>query len=188
MGEKISFNSSEYNTDILENVLSTMIKQYKHSGKDEVVICGIGTDKAIFDSVGCLVGSILEEKHICKKIKIYGTLEYPLHALNLENRIEKIYKDHKDAFVIGVDASIGNDDKFNFKDIILRKCGVKAGKGAGKNLPEVGDISLVGIVNESNDSPFFLEYMCRSVRLFDIYSIAQVIAEIIMKFDERIGA
>ena len=40
-------------------------------------------------------------------IFIYGTLNEPVHAKNLENNIELIYSNHKNPFIIAIDACLG---------------------------------------------------------------------------------
>ena len=41
---------------------------------------------------------------------VYGTLEEPVHAKNLKSTTEMIYQTHKDAFIIAIDASLGQSD------------------------------------------------------------------------------
>ena len=60
--------------------------------KDNTAIVCIGTDKCIGDCLGPLVGTILEENLF--PLPIYGTISNPIHALNIDKRLEEINKLH----------------------------------------------------------------------------------------------
>lgn len=70
-----------------------------------VFVC-IGTDRSTGDSLGPLVGSLLEEQSI-KPFHVYGTLDDPIHAVNLEEKLGHIAEKHINPFIIGVDACLG---------------------------------------------------------------------------------
>ena len=54
-----------------------------------ILVC-IGTDRSTGDALGPLVGTKLEQIDI-KNLQVFGTLDEPVHALNLEEKI-KIYR------------------------------------------------------------------------------------------------
>lgn len=70
-----------------------------------ILVC-IGTDRSTGDALGPLVGTKLEQIDI-KNLQIFGTLDEPVHALNLEEKIQNIQKEHPTAFIIAVDACLG---------------------------------------------------------------------------------
>lgn len=173
----MSGRSIEINKDNIEQVLSTILTASEYY-KEIVVIC-VGTDKSIQDSVACIVGTLLENK--LKNVKVYGTLEYPIHALNLEHKLEDIKIKHKDAFFIGIDACLGSAK--DFCKICYRETPVKPGAGVGKTLPTVGDISIICIIGNTKDK---IDYFGLQARLWDSYRSAEKICNIIMELDKEI--
>ena len=110
--------------------------------KPEIVILCIGSSKITGDSLGPLVGSILEDISIKN---VYGTISSPVHALNLDDTIDRIYVNHKKPVIIAIDASLGSLDGVG--NINIWKGSLKPGSGVHKKLSSIGDISITGIVN-----------------------------------------
>lgn len=138
-----------------------------------VIVC-IGTDKCIGDCLGPLIGTLLKKNNF--PLPIYGTLSSPIHALNIEEKIKTIKKRHPHSFIIAVDACLGDSDKIG--DIEIRIGPIYPGKGIGKKLPPVGDLSIVGIVDSTdNDTSFSLH----NIRLSFVMEMAEVISEGLMK-------
>jgi len=77
------------------NTIANCLKEYYR--KDIVVIC-IGSDKCIGDSLGPIVGELLEKENL--GIPIYGTLNEPIHALNIEEKVNELKKIHPDSLLI----------------------------------------------------------------------------------------
>lgn len=144
--------------------LTALIKKHR----DVVIIC-IGSDRVSGDSLGPLVGTFLQEE--CHQAKVYGTLEEPVHAKNLEDVAAKVNKNHPDAFVIAVDACLGRVS--SIENIILAEKPLKPGSGVNKELPEVGDINIQGIVNMSGFVPHLL---IQNTRLHTVFNMARIIA------------
>lgn len=140
---------------------------------NEVVIVNIGTDRSIGDSLAPMVGTILIQNNC--PLKVYGTLQNPIHALNLKENIDKIKNKHPNAKIIAIDACLGEEKEIG--SILVRDYPINPGKGVGKTLPQVGDISIVGIV-EKEDTPIWLEN--KNIRLGFIYEMANTINEIII--------
>ncbi|WIV12070.1 spore protease YyaC [Proteiniborus sp. MB09-C3] len=155
----------------ISNYLSTYFEAYPRH--DDIIIVGIGTDKCIGDCLGPLVGTILKKRDFISPV--YGTLKRPLHALNLKDRVLSIKSRHPDAFIIAIDACLGEDDSVG--TIQIRSGPIDPGKGVGKNLPSVGDLSIIGIVEKlGNDNNSSLH----NIRLSFIFEMAEIIAEGIM--------
>lgn len=131
------------------------------AGRPIVCLC-IGSDRATGDSLGPLVGqsllawkerSILERKSFSPDKKralksmlfVYGTLNHPVHAMNLADTIMQIYRDHADPFIIAIDASLGIKKHIGY--VTLGNGPLFPGIGVGKQLPAIGNIHITGIVN-----------------------------------------
>lgn len=138
--------------------------------RDDTVIICIGTDKCIGDCLGPLVGTLLESSLF--PLPIYGTIASPIHALNINQRLDEINKKHPNACIIGIDACLGDLDSIG--EIHTRDYAIRPGKGVGKSLPEVGMASIIGIVDSSNSSDLFSS---RSIRLSLILDMAKVISK-----------
>lgn len=106
----------------------------------------IGTDRVTGDSLGPLVGYKLSQSRL-NSVKIYGTLENPVHALNLADTTKEIYNTYTNPFIIAIDASLGNSNHLGY--ITLGKGPLTPGSGVKKTLLPVGDIFITGIVNVS---------------------------------------
>src|SRR5690625_231185 len=113
---------------------------------DDVYFICIGTDRSTGDSLAPLIGTYLK-KHGYENI--VGTLDDPVHALNLEKVIEAL---PDDKVIIAIDACLGSMESIGRIDV--EKGSIKAGAGVGKDLPPVGDYGIKGIVNVGG----FMEY------------------------------
>lgn len=149
--------------------LANEIKEYINA--NSIIVC-IGTDKCIGDCLGPLAGTILKEDNF--PLPVYGTLSEPIHALNIDERLNEIKKLHPNAHIIGIDACLGNEEDIG--DIRVRNHAISPGKGVGKELPEVGETSIIGIVDTSEYSDLFFS---RSIRLSFVMDMAKSISKIL---------
>lgn len=149
-----------------DNVLA---RNYNDSYSDIVLMC-VGTDRSTGDSLGPLVGHKL--RHIkYKGIQLFGTLEDPVHAKNLKEVTEDIYKEYSNPFIISIDACLGKFERVGF--ISIGNGPIRPGAGVNKNLPEVGNMHVVGIVNVGG----FMEYLIlQNTRLNLIMRMADIIS------------
>jgi len=108
-----------------------------------VVVC-IGTDRCTGDSLGPLTGTMLG-KYRSSEFDIFGTLENPVHAMNLADTMDKLQMLFDDPFVIGVDACLGQASSIGA--VMVGDGPLRPGAGVNKQLPPVGDIHVSGIVN-----------------------------------------
>jgi putative sporulation protein YyaC len=134
-----------------------------------VFVC-IGTDRSTGDSLGPLIGTFLEEKNI-SPFTVYGTLDDPIHAVNLEEKLAEIKQKHFNPFIVGIDACLGRLKSVG--TIQIASGPVKPGAGVNKELPEVGDIHITGIVNVSGFMEFFV---LQNTRLNLVVKMAKIIA------------
>lgn len=141
----------------------------KYIDEDTMLIC-IGTDKCIGDSFGPIVGSLLKQKKF--PLPVFGTLNNPIHALNIKNRLEELKKAYPNKKIIGIDACLGEEQYIG--SIAIRNHPIYPGKGVGKSLPEVGTTSIVGIVDVSEKNQLF---SARNIRLNFIYNMANFLCD-----------
>lgn len=161
MKHKVLFNTYKSYIEV-----GNSIKDYIN---DNTVIICIGTDKCIGDSLGPMVGTFLKEKNF--PLPVYGTIELPIHALNINKRLDEIKKLHPKSLLIGIDACLGDADSIG--EIHTRDFPIHPGKGVGKTLPDVGTASIIGIIDSSENAEFFTS---RSIRLYLIMQMARVIS------------
>jgi putative sporulation protein YyaC len=141
------FNSYDKNTAYeLGCMLIDLLKDPVLLNKTIIFLC-IGSDRATGDCLGPIIGYKLSKYTRHYNYLVYGTLEEPVHAKNLKDTVDMIYQAHGDAFIIAIDASLGKSDHIGY--ITLGEGSLKPGAGVDKELPEVGDIFITGIVNFS---------------------------------------
>lgn len=140
-----------------------------------VFIC-IGTDRSTGDSLGPLVGSLVTERNLPGNFYVFGTLDEPIHAINLTEKLDMIESRFNNPFIIGIDACLGHSK--NVGTIHIKNGSLKPGAGVNKTLPAVGDIHMTGIVNISG----FMEYfVLQNTRLHLVMNLAKTMAEGIYK-------
>ena len=141
-----------------------------------IIFLCIGTDRATGDSLGPLIGYKLKNlKH--KNIHIYGSLESPIHSINLKSILDKINDNFINPFIIGIDASLGNVQ--NIGKIFIEDLPLRPGLAVNKSLHTVGEMSIKGVVNISGNLEFML---LQNTRLFVVMSLADSIAQGIEHF------
>ena len=106
---------------------------------------------------------------------IYGELFNPITAVQIVGIKEFIKKTHPDSKVLVIDAAVGEQEEIGL--IKITSQGIKPGLGAKKDLPILGDISIVGVVAKKGKVADL-----KSVRLRTIYKMAQEIALAIEKY------
>lgn len=151
--------------------ISAKIKEriQNHSPYSNLIIFCIGTDRCTGDSLGPLVGMLLQQANpSC--MQIWGTLEHPIHALNLNEAIQKLSLTQR-PLVISVDACLGLP--YHVGDIQVVDGPIRPGMGVRKVLPPVGDFHIKGIVNASG---FVDSMVLQNTRLYTVMKMAEVIA------------
>lgn len=162
MRKKIYYFNSLENLSAFHfsKTLSELLHVRKKDTTKLVFLC-IGSDRATGDSLGPIIGYKLSKMNY-KNCIIYGTLDHPVHANNLEQTIEMIQQKHKHSFIIAIDASLGIKSHIGY--ITLGEGALKPGSGVEKILPPVGDIHITGIVNISG----FLDHMLLQTTRLDV--------------------
>lgn len=135
-----------------------------------IIVC-VGTDRSTGDSLGPLVGSQLK-KYSLDGIHLYGTLEQPVHAMNLKETLDSINSHYNNPYIIAIDACLGQLASVGC--IQIGNGPVKPGAGVNKELPPVGHMHITGIVNVGG----FMEYfVLQNTRLSLVMSMSEVIAK-----------
>lgn len=144
-------------------------------GKALPVFVCIGTDAVSGDSLGPLIGTLLAQK-LCGKTYVFGTLERPLTARDVNSAAEFIKRICPYGKVVAIDAAVGKKEEVG--GVRVADSPVKPGLGVNKNLSDTGDISIIGIVDEKKESGGNLGL----VRFSLVYKIAETVAGGIEKF------
>ncbi|MGO4889030.1 spore protease YyaC [Anaerobacillus sp. MEB173] len=179
--KKFSYKVHFEDEQAIENFSTNLKRLLPVSGRQDIVIVCIGTDRSTGDSLGPLVGTNLVNKSL-SSFHVYGTLENPVHAVNLNEQLVEIKKIHQNPYIIGVDACLGRMNSVG--TISLADGPVKPGAAVNKQLPEVGDIHITGIVNIGG----FMEYfVLQNTRLHVVIKISDIIAESIYLVDKQLA-
>ena len=161
--------------------LNLLRKEMKRQKKSEVLFLCIGTDRSTGDSLGPLIGHNLVKQGV-KHARIIGTLDHPVHALNLECSIKRAEKLYSNSVIVAVDASVGNVEHIGYVTMGIGP--LRPGLGVRKNLDAVGDIFITGIVGASKDGdPFVLQ----SIRLSVVMHLADCISKSLLLGMNTIG-
>lgn len=153
---------------LCENLCSRCLKAI--SQKKEIIFLCIGSDRATGDCLGPLIGEKLKFLN-GKGVYSYGTLENPVHAKNLEQKISEINNTFKNPFIIAIDACLGSSK--NVGKIYIENSALTPGAALRKSLPKVGSVSISAIVNVSGP----LEFMTlQCTRLYVVMKLANVIS------------
>lgn len=139
------------------------------STRSPVFLC-IGTDRMTGDCLGPLIGYQLMQ-HFQGAFPVFGTLEHPVHALNLRRTIKRIHSQHPDSFLIAVDAALGRPEHIG--SIALSTGPLIPGEGMRKHLPPVGEIAITGIVNRCSDNA---DLLLQNTRLHLVHQMAEFIS------------
>jgi putative sporulation protein YyaC len=157
---KFVFNSLERNNSF---EISKCLRQ-NYNSKIPIIVC-VGSDLVVGDSLGPYVGTKLI-KQLGGKAFVYGTLDSPITAKEIPIISQTIKTLHPLSKIIVIDAAVGN--KEDVGQVKIYDQGIKPGLGVNKNLPLVGDVSIIGIVsNNIND-----KNALHSVRLWLVEKLA----------------
>lgn len=136
-----------------------------------VVLC-IGSDLAIGDSLGPIVGSMLKYKTQGLNVFLYGTLSAPVTAKEIKYMRTFLKETHKGKRIVAVDAAVGNEGDIGL--IKINDSPLLPGAGANKKLGSIGDVSVMGIVAEKS----LMNYgLLNTTRLNLVYSMAEIISD-----------
>ena len=168
---KLEFDSRDYDSIFkLRDSITEKIKPVIKQDRPIILLC-IGTDRSTGDCLGPLVGDKLKFL-VRDKISLFGNLENPVHAKNLVSVLKNIKDNYNNPFIIAVDACLGNVQ--NVGKIFIEDKPLSPGAAMNKELPQVGDISITGIVNISGAMEFMV---LQNTRLYTVMLLADVISK-----------
>ncbi len=157
-------SSYEFGKQLFEKIC-----QQREQYQPLVFLC-IGSDRATGDSLGPIIGYKLKQ-HRLSSAYVYGTLENPVHAKNLGEVIREIHDTFEQPFIIAIDASLGKASHVGY--FTLGEGSLKPGAGVGKDLPQVGNLYVTGIVNLSG---FLENSLLQTTRLHTVMDLADKIS------------
>ena len=157
-------SSYEFGKQLLEKIC-----RQKSEEQPLIFLC-IGTDRATGDSLGPIIGYKLKQRRLSSAY-VYGTLESPVHAKNLGEVLREIHDTFEQPFIVAIDASLGKASHIGY--FTLEDGALKPGAGVGKNLPQVGNLCITGIVNLSG---FLENSLLQTTRLHTVMSLADQIS------------
>ncbi|OBR92207.1 MULTISPECIES: spore protease YyaC [Clostridium] len=171
MIKKLTLDSTSRNSVYtLRDKISDEIYPVVKSGRTIVILC-IGTDRSTGDSLGPIVGDKL--KFLMRnRVELYGNLQYPVHAKNLKDIITEINSKYNKPFIIAIDACLGTIQDVG--KIIIETKPLTPGSAMKKSLPQVGDLSITGIVNICGAMEFMV---LQNTRLFTVMQLADTISK-----------
>lgn len=161
------------------NINEILTKQLYHifsavPAEQEIILVCVGTDRSTGDSLGPLVGTALNKLVETDGVFLFGTLDHPVHAVNLRDTIHAIEHKHPNPFIVAIDACLGQLSSVGI--IQIGDGPVKPGAGVNKDLPSIGNMHVTGIVNVGG----FMEYfVLQNTRLSIVMKMAEVIANAI---------
>lgn len=156
---------------LLVQELANLLTSPNLPGKDLLVVC-IGTDRSTGDSLGPLVGTMLKSQSLPPGVKVWGTLDEPIHGSNLRDHLTRIEQWSRRPTVLAVDAGLGK--KEHVGNISVRLGPLRPGKGVGKKLRAIGDLRLIGTVNFAGGTSEFVAL--QNTRLSLVVRLARTIA------------
>ncbi|MGD9694082.1 MAG: spore protease YyaC [Thermoleophilia bacterium] len=136
-----------------------------------VVFACIGSDRSTGDALGPLVGERLCDAAV--PCEVVGTVERPLHALNLAERLPAGGDGDEAPLVVAVDAALGALPAVG--TVALRAGGLRPGEGLGKRLPAVGELAVTATVNVRAGA--LDAQILQSTRLYLVREMAHLIAD-----------
>lgn len=154
---------------LLSLCVRSLLYQRRRARQPVWVVC-VGTDRSTGDAFGPLVGTRLTEL-APPGVVVRGTLDQPVHATNLHEFLAEVEREKPRPFIIAVDACLGRPESVGF--LSMRDRPLQPGSGVNKQLPEVGDLHMIGIVNVGG----FMEYfVLQSTRLHLVMRMAEAAA------------
>ncbi|MGI6319150.1 MAG: spore protease YyaC [Firmicutes bacterium] len=151
------------------DILFSFLEELRSTYSQLIILC-IGSDRSTGDSLGPLVGSMLTNLRL-DGIPVYGTLENPVHALNLRETKEYLEDKYASHAILAVDACLGQKQMVGHLEV--GKGSLLPGAAVKKRIPPIGNLFVTGIVNIGG----YMELMVlQSTRLGIVFPLARFIA------------
>jgi len=164
---------------LAEHLWGLICQQTAVNCRPIILLC-IGSDRYTGDALGPLVGSYLLERG---PYSVYGSLEGPVHAGNLEETVRIIGMKYAHPLIVAIDACLGKTHEVG--NIEAWEGGLEAGIAVGHRLPCVGDISIIGVVNIAGHYGFV---ELQTTPLSIVVKLSKVIGQAVVKVLGRLEA
>lgn len=136
------------------DIFSTYFQNILAAGIHTPVFLCIGTPLLYGDCLGPYIGTALKNLGFDH---VYGTMENPVHAENIDYYRNIIARRYHKPTIIAIDAALGTKSQTGY--ITLRKGALRPGKAMGKNIRPIGNIEITGIFDEihkKNSKPLMM--------------------------------
>lgn len=128
------------------NALTRELRRYIKKKNNELVFLCVGTPLLCGDSLGPYVGSSLINLGIDN---VYGSLDAPVHAENIELYRNVIQKSYSRPTIVAIDAALGTNAQTGF--ITVRRGPLQPGQAVGKDIAPIGHIEVTGIFDSISE-------------------------------------
>ena len=130
----------------------------------------IGTDRSTGDSLGPLVGTMLEERGISRVI---GTLREPCDADRLPLMAGRFAKEAAEGrTIVAIDACLGRPESVGA--FLVSSGPLVPAQSMGKSFPPIGAYSIAAIVNTNSPKPY---WTLQTTSLYKVIGMATAIAD-----------
>ena len=146
------------------------IKENTKSLSNMIFMC-IGTDRITGDCFGPIVGEKLKKFN---NISVYGSLEDPIAQSNLKNKLDEIYFKYSNPFIVVVDAALSKEEHVG--KIFVMNNSLKLGKGLGKNIAQIGNVSIKGVVGKKEKSKKKNMQVLQNTSLNRVMNLADIVS------------
>lgn len=143
-----------------------------------VIVC-IGSDLTIGDSLGPVVGTLLQCQLKTTNAYLYGTLKAPVTAKEIKYLETFLRQTHPNSKIIAIDAAFGDESEIGLVKIFDGP--LSPGSGANKRLGKIGDVSILGILAKKTAFPYT---QLNLMRLNTVYVMADTIAKALCTYLE----
>ena len=155
--------------------IAKALESYVDEKVESIVLVFVGTDSNIGDSLAPLCATILNIK--VGNVFVYGDINKPITAKEVPFMAKYLKFAHSTSMVVVIDAAVGK--KWDVGRIKVQNTGIKPGLGVNKNLPMIGDLSIIGVVGEKEE---FKNGVLPQIRLSSVYNMAKNLAKGIETF------
>ncbi len=149
---------------------------YKLNKKEysKLVFVCIGSSKMVGDSVGPIIGEILNKNLKNSNIKVLGNLKNNINSKNIYQTLKKIEKIYSKPYIISIDSALSNSIKPG--NVFILKKGLVPGRALKKKSIEIGNVSIRAIVGKDENN-----------LVKNYYNLKNVDYKLIIKFSKNIS-
>jgi len=163
--------------DAAAALLEVLSRVLAEAEAEPVFLC-IGSDRHILDCFGPLTGSMVLEQ--APGSPVFGSLKYPLHARNLNQRLPEIRKEYPAGYEIAIDASLSGIEEIGM--LKMRQGPLHPGLAVARRLPPAGRLSITGVVGTTRDKRKIAQ---QYGSIEPVYHLARLLSSVIVSWYRR---